>query len=238
MTTTIMWLGQGGYLVKTAHGSFAVDPFCGEAKGNGKRLYPTFIPKGSEHVDMVLTTHDHWDHFDPETYRDYIIPDVIVGPGSCMDALKKSGLPQEGILLSRGNVLNRSGFKITATTADHTPDSIGYLVEFEECKLYFTGDTLFTTKLLTDNYGMRPDVTFICINGKLGNMGYSEAAAYCKIIETKVAVPNHYDMMLHNTENPKEFTDSMEQTAPEISYVVLETNVEYPLEAVVKADLQ
>ena len=232
MAATIIWLGQGGYLVKTEHGAFAIDPFCGSAKGNAERLYPPFLEKGSTTVDMVLTTHDHWDHFDPETYRDYIIPRVVVGPGSCMKALKASGLPVEGIQLNRGDILERSGFRIIATTADHTPDSVGYLVDFDRIKLYFTGDTLLTVKTLLPNINMAPDITFICINGKLGNMNYSEAASYCKAIGTKIAVPNHYDLIRHNTENPKEFTDSLAHTAPEIKSFVMEKKVEYRLDTI------
>lgn len=93
MAATIIWLGQGGYLVKTEHGAFAIDPFCGSAKGNAERLYPPFLEKGSTTVDMVLTTHDHWDHFDPETYRDYIIPRVVVGPGEAASDARLCKVP-------------------------------------------------------------------------------------------------------------------------------------------------
>ncbi len=77
MGATIMWLGQAGFILKTEKGSLSVDPFCGEAKGNSERIYPPFLEKGSVRVDLVLTTHAHWDHFDPETYEDYVIPDAV-----------------------------------------------------------------------------------------------------------------------------------------------------------------
>jgi len=225
----IQWLGQAGFILRTDNGSLAVDPFCGEAKGNARRIYPPFIEKGSVQVDMVLTTHIHWDHFDPTTYREYVQPKVIVGPGSCMKALRDSGLPIEGIRLDCGDVLERSGFRITAVMADHHIDSVGYVIEFDGLKLYFSGDVLFTSKTIMPNAGMNPDITFICINGKLGNMNFREAATYCRILGTKVGVPTHYDMICHNTENPKEFIDAMPVYAPEVRTFVMERGREYQI---------
>ncbi len=232
MSATIMWIGQAGFILKTEKGALSVDPFCGEAKGNSERIYPPFIKKGSVHVDLVLTTHAHWDHFDPVTYEEYVIPDTIVGPGTCMAALEKSGLAIPGVRLDRGETLERCGFRITATTADHDVDSVGYLVSCDGVKLYFSGDALFTTKTIVPNVGMAPDVAFICINGKLGNMNYMEAASYCRILGAKVGVPTHYDLIRHNTENPKEFTDALARVAPEVRGFVMERGREYQMEEI------
>lgn len=229
MSATLTWLGQAGFVLKTDKASIAVDPFCGTAKGNSERNYPNYVEKGQYHVDMVLTTHSHWDHFDPETYTDYVIPQVIVGPGSCMAALEKSGLNIEGIRLDRRQSLDRCGFHITATMADHDADSVGYIVEFDGCKLYFSGDTLFTVRTITANAGMNPDAAFICINGKLGNMNAYEAASYCKLLGAKAGVPTHYDMIRHNTESPKEFTDAFSRNLPDARAIVMERGREYDL---------
>ena len=232
MSATIMWLGQAGFLLKTENGSHAVDPFFGEAKGNSERIYPPFLEKKSVYVDLVLTTHAHWDHFDPVTYEDYVIPKAIVGPGTCMKALAQSGLSIEGIQLDRGQQLDRCGFHVTATTADHDVDSVGYLIETDGRRLYFSGDALFTTKTIVPNVGIAPDAAFVCINGKLGNMNYMEAASYCRILGARVGVPTHYDLIRHNTENPKEFTDALARVAPGIRSFVMERGKEYQIEEI------
>jgi len=235
MSAKIRWLGQAGVIVTTDKGSLAVDPFCGSAKGNSERIYPSIIDKNDPvYVDMVLSTHNHWDHFDPETYVDYVIPEVIVGPGTVMAALERSKLEIEGIRLDRRQSIERNGFKITATAAEHDIDSVGYIVEFDGYKLYFSGDALFTANTIMPNVGMKPDITFVCINGKLGNMNYIEATSYCKILQTKVGIPMHYDTIIHNTENPKEFTDAMARSAPDILTKVLERGKVYDIEELLK----
>lgn len=230
MNAVIQWLGQAGFILKTEYGSLAVDPFFGEAKRNNQRIYSPELAQKPVHVDMILTTHTHWDHFDPVTYTDYVIPDVLIGPDSCMEALKETGLPIKGICLNRGHTLERCGFRITAVPADHCCDSVGFLVEFAGIRLYFSGDLMFTSDSIMPNIGMKPDITFICINGKLGNMNFREAAIYCRIIQTKIGVPTHYDMILHNTENPQQFVLALADYAPEVVPFIMERGCEYDIQ--------
>lgn len=229
MDATLRWIGQSGFILTTGEGSLAVDPFCGKAKGNATRIYPPIIEKGSVRVDMVLTTHVHWDHFDPVTYAEYVLPDAIVGPGSCMKALQATELCVQGIELNCGDTLERCGFHITAASADHHIDSVGYVVSFGGLKLYFSGDARYTAQTIAPNVGMRPDIAFVCINGKLGNMNFREAASYCGILGAKIAVPTHYDLIRHNTENPKEFTDALAGLAPEVCPFVMQLGRVYPV---------
>jgi L-ascorbate metabolism protein UlaG (beta-lactamase superfamily) len=229
MSATLTWLGQGGFLVQTDKGSLAVDPFFGNALGSSERLYPPSLKDGSVKVDMVLTTHAHWDHFDPatETYREYVIPQLMVGPGSCMEALEQSGLDIPGKRLDRHQTMEGAGFTITATPADHTPDSVGYIIEADGYKLYISGDALFTTTTIMPHINLHPDISCICINGKLGNMNAYEAASYTKALGSKVSVPMHYDLIRHNTENPQEFVNALAHITPESKGFVMERNVAY-----------
>ena len=231
MSGTIKWLGQAGFIVKTDTGSFTVDPFMVEPPDDSERLYPPYMKEGEEHVDIALSSHEHWDHFSPETYEKYVTPDVIVGPKAVMTALEKSGLKIPGIELNRNQTLERCGFKITATMADHTPDSVGFLVEVEGKKLFCSGDSLFTTRLCVANCRLDPDVAFVCINGKLGNMTVFEAASYCKLLGVKTAVPTHYDTIRHNSENPNTFLRGLSRMAPEIKGIIMERGVEVPLDS-------
>lgn len=82
---------------------------------------------------------------------------------------------------------------VTAVYARHTVEAFGVVVRGDGVTLYFSGDTLFDKRL----YGVAqfaPDVTFLCINGKLGNMNVSEAVEVARSIGAPVNVPNHYGM--------------------------------------------
>lgn len=55
----------------------------------------------------------------------------------------------------------------------------------------------------------KPDITFICINGKLGNMNVEEAVQVAENIGAKINIPSHYDMFASNSENPELFANQI-----------------------------
>ena len=56
----------------------------------------------------------------------------------------------------------------------------------------------------------KPDITFICINGRLGNMNVKQALITAKKIGAKINIPNHYDMFESNSENPLLFSEKID----------------------------
>ena len=68
----ITWLGQGGFLLESQGFRLVVDPYisnCVFQKEGLARLHPFPVPMQELKPDLVLVTHDHMDHLDPEEYR-------------------------------------------------------------------------------------------------------------------------------------------------------------------------
>ena len=121
-----------------------------------------------------------------------------------------------------GDSINVGNFNITAVFADHTVEAFGLIIKAENKTLYFSGDTLFNEKLFRiADY--KPNLTFICINGRLGNMNVNEALITAKKIGAKINIPNHYDMFESNSENPLLFSEKIS------GGFVMEFNREYLL---------
>ena len=99
--------------------------------------------------------------------------------------------------------------EITAVIADHTVEAFGLIVKAENKTLYFSGDTLYNENLF-EIADFKLDITFICINGRLGNMNVNESLVTAKKIGAKVNIPNHYDMFESNSENPLLFSEKIE----------------------------
>ena len=57
----------------------------------------------------------------------------------------------------------------------------------------YSGEKLFEIKMF------KPDVAFLCINGRLGNMNVDEALITAQRIGAKINIPNHYDMFACKT---------------------------------------
>jgi L-ascorbate 6-phosphate lactonase len=82
----------------------------------------------------------------------------------------------------------------------------------------------------------RPDVMFVCINGRLGNMDFWQARDFAREIGVPLSIPMHYGMFRHNTENPELFCELMEQIG--MKTAVMEFNVRAELGGAYKADSQ
>lgn len=216
MDCKIKWLGQAGYLIAIGDISLCIDPYLSnsveEIEGL-KRLVPPPIAPSGIHVSYMLFTHDHLDHFDEPSLRQ--ITDertVYVGPKSCMDRL--DWIPSERkIEIACGNSVALGALTLRAVFASHTADSVGYILqEGAQGGIYLTGDTLYDDRLLAArNYS--PSALFVCINGKLGNMNYQQAAQLAQELGVRTAVPCHYGMFAENTEDPVLFT-SLLQNSP------------------------
>ncbi len=75
----------------------------------------------------------------------------------------------------------------------------------------------------------KAEVLLVCINGKDGNMGAQSAARLAKAVAPRVAaMPNHYDLMALNAENPQVFAYFAGQECPEVPVKILQ-----PLEPLV-----
>jgi L-ascorbate 6-phosphate lactonase len=84
-------------------------------------------------------------------------------------------------------------------------DTTGYHIKFSNGRnVYHTSDTQFHP-LLVAAAPKGPEVMMVPINGKWGNPGPEQAAELSYALQPKFVMPNHYDMMELNAENPAVF---------------------------------
>lgn len=204
----IRFLGQSGYELCSGSTRILIDPYFSDIVGRlqGRpRLHP--IPMTPEEMpcDAVLCTHNHLDHLDPETVVQFPqMQKFYTTAGGCQ-ALCELGrtnctpiAPEQTIAVG--------DFSVTAVPAFHSTEAVGLIVKAEDITLYISGDTLFHEELFKiADY--KPDVTLICINGRLGNMTCEEALVTAKAIGAPINIPNHYDMFASNSEDPHRFAD-------------------------------
>ena len=199
-------LGQSGYELKTSRTRILIDPYLSDIVGrlHGRpRLLP--VPSVEMPCDGVFCTHNHLDHLDPETA--VLFPEdqaFFSTPEGCVVLHKLGKKHTTDMQLGQSIVLG--DMEIIPVFAAHTVDAIGLVVKAEGITLYFSGDTLYSEKLYEIGE-YRPDITLICINGRLGNMTCDEALLTAKAIGARVNVPNHYDMFASNSADPHQFAD-------------------------------
>lgn len=211
----IWWIGQGGFVFKTSKSKIIfVDPYFSDSveKRNGlKRMVDVPINPEEIAADFFLCTHADLDHADPETINKIRNAKIFIGPESVCKIYRSCGIPEEKIVkISQGEERIFGDTKISATFARHSQDSVGYIFDFNGITVYITGDTEYDKKL-KEVGNFKPDIMFICINGKWGNMNYKEAAILTKEINPEMVIPMHYGMFKENTADPEDFINYLEE---------------------------
>lgn len=203
-------LGQSGYILKTESTEITIDPYLSDSVNRvaGRpRLLPIPINPSDISCDAVICTHDHLDHLDPDTVSHINENQLFITTAEGKEKLISLGKTNVKAL-SMGETLKIGDITLTAVFADHTVEAFGLIVNAENKTLYFSGDTLFNESLFEISE-YKPDATFICINGRLGNMNVNEALTVAKKIGAKTNIPNHYDMFASNSEDPRLFSDNI-----------------------------
>ncbi len=221
---TVRFLGQSGYQIKTQNSEIIIDPYLSDSVNRvaGRpRTLPIPINPEDIKCDAIICTHNHLDHLDPDTVVKIDSNQFFITTNEGKAELSKLGKANV-TALNVGDSITIGDFEITAVFADHTVEAIGLIIKAENKTLYFSGDTLYNEKLF-EIAVFKPDYTFICINGRLGNMNVREALAVAKIIGAKLNVPNHYDMFESNSENPLLFSEKIS------GGFIMEFNKEYEM---------
>jgi L-ascorbate metabolism protein UlaG (beta-lactamase superfamily) len=175
--------------------------------GGGKTIWmdPFKIPDGVEKADILLITHDHFDHYNAEDVAKVVGEQTItVSP---FEAETPSG---ERKLLKVGETTEIDGIKIEAVAAynvdkrneegEHfhpkADERCGFIVTVGETRLYHAGDT----DPIPEMEQIKADIALIPVSGTYV-MNSEEAVKAVDQMQPKVAIPMHYGGMVGKQED-------------------------------------
>lgn len=197
----IIWLGQAGLLFIKNDFKIMIDPYLSDSveKINPASFRRQAVDESLFEIkpDVMIFTHNHLDHYDPETVCRFISADtniVVLSPASVWQEVRKIGGGNNYIQFNRHTVWTENGIKFTAVKAEHSDISaIGVIIDDGDKKYYVTGDTLYNEKIFGD---IPNDIyaVFLPVNGVGNNMNMTDAAKFAKRINAERTVPMHIGM--------------------------------------------
>lgn len=225
----IKWIGQSGYIIRTDTTEIIIDPYLSDIVNrvaNRPRLVEAPMKPSEVRADGIICTHNHLDHLDVDAIAEMDRKLMFITTSEGKNKLHEMEFDKV-TSLQLGESVMVGDVEIIAAYAKHTVEAFGVVIKAEGHTLYFSGDTLFDERLF-EVAAYKPDIAFLCINGKLGNMNVEEAVVVAKQIGAKVNVPNHYGMFASNTENPELFTMQM------ANGFIMEFDREYHVEQIIR----
>lgn len=169
---------------------------------------PFHVVEEAKDADIILITHDHFDHFSPEDIAKVIKSrTVLVVP----EKMKKKAaeIPcgelvavEPGERRQLGNIAIETvpAYNVMKPFHPRSQGWVGYIVETDGVRIYVAGDTDITK----ENKEVSCDVAMVPIGGTY-TMDAKKAAELVNIIHPKAAIPTHYGSVAGTREDEEVF---------------------------------
>ncbi len=197
----ITYLGQAGFLFETDNIKIMLDPYLSDSVQKVEPQNYRRVPVNSSFFDIkpdiMIFTHNHLDHYDPETVDRFITEDsniTVLSPKSVYSQVRSRGGNNNYVLFNRHTSWTQNGVRITAVKAEHSdPDAIGVIIDDGDKKYYISGDTLYNEEIFAD---IPEDIyaLFLSVNGVGNNMNMCDGVRFAERIKAKKVVPVHIGM--------------------------------------------
>jgi len=221
----ITWIGQAGFIIKDSSDSvIVIDPYltdCVERVIGFKRMIPKLITPHELNVDILITSHDHLDHFDIDAIPILMSNNKtkMLGSVTAANMALAMGIDKSRIMgMKPGDSVKLNDITIKAVYADHgelAPDALGMVLEIDGITIYYAADTAYNTVVIKTVMEVKPDIIIVPINGQYGNLNSEEAARLVADSGAKLAIPCHFWTFVIHRGDPQEFVDQMKKHAPE-----------------------
>lgn len=197
---TVHPVSHASFVMETPAGTIYCDPV-----GGGDRY------KDLPRPDLILITHEHGDHYDPETLSALVGDATRLITNVAVFEMLPEKMRAQADSVVNGGALFFNDLRIEAVAAyNTTPDRLkyhphgrdnGYVLDFDGLRVYISGDTEDTPEMRAlRDIGL----AFVCMNLPF-TMDSSAAASAVSEFKPKFVYPYHYRGRDGGTQDPKAF---------------------------------
>lgn len=221
MPSKIRFLGHAFVEFTTADDKVILfDPW---AKDGGNPVCPVEV-KDIERADLVVVSHDHFDHLGSAVAICKKTGALLGGPAQTMARLTKEGFDAKQVVnfgsgYMVGGGVSLDWVKVTAVPAFHSSDTacaLGNIVRAKDgTTVYHAGDTCVYGDMALFGQMYPIDVALLPIGGVF-TMDAFQAAEAASLLNPSIVVPIHYGSFPIIAPNGDEFSKVCGEKAPHI----------------------
>jgi L-ascorbate metabolism protein UlaG (beta-lactamase superfamily) len=225
----ITMIGHSTVLLEIGGMRILTDPFFGL---HGNPAYRRVAPPAASReevadVDMVLLSHDHWDHFDRRFFRMLPASVPVVVPAATRGWMRFRGV-RLPVGIRHWDSLRHHGVTVWGVPAHHFAVAHGFVIEHGRQRVYFAGDTFhgrFHERIARE---LAPAVALLPVTTyRLPmTMGEDQAVRAVRDLQPQVVVPIHLGIeprspLLRSSQTVERFAEKLHRAAPPVQVVHL-----------------
>ncbi|MHC1624475.1 MAG: MBL fold metallo-hydrolase [Methermicoccaceae archaeon] len=202
----ITWLGHASFRIKGTSTIMYIDPY----------VIDEHPPKG----DVVLVTHEHYDHCSMENIPILLKKGgVVITTKGCADTLDiEARVVREGDEVTINDVTVEVVPAYNISKPFHPRGfGVGFIVEIDGVRIYHAGDT----DLIPEMKDVVTDVALLPIGGTY-TMGPEDAVEAASLIKPGLVIPMHYNYLSGLEQDATLFAESVKKRMPDIEVRTLE----------------
>jgi len=209
----ITMIGHSTVLIECVGKRILTDPYFG-TWGNPAyaRIAPPFKTReGLGPVDLVLVSHNHWDHTDRRYFRSLPADVAVLAPRAVAWLTRLKGA-KNVMGLGKWEEKQCGEIRVTAVPATHVAVTRGFVIETEGKKIYFAGDTRYGGFMKEIGRKFELDVALLPVTTYRipMTMGEKGAVQAVEALSPKTVIPIHLGItprnpLLRTSESPEGF---------------------------------
>ncbi len=218
---SIRYFGHSFFKISFPGRNILIDPYVSSEKADPafERLVNCEAKESDlKGIDLILVTHEHFDHFDKG-----LIESIASRDSSCVVAsepiLQELNLSKRFLHpIKMHQSITLRNVEITAVPAHH-PQAfypLGFMVSYNGKSVFHSGDT----DLMEEFAQLKPDVALLPIGGTY-TMDCVDAIRAVKTMKPRYAIPMHYNTFGMIQQDPKEFKQKIEKSILKTKPVIL-----------------
>lgn len=189
MLENIKWLGHDGFKIKAGDKVIYLDPFR-----IGKE----------EPADIILITHEHYDHCSPaDVSKIQKKGTIIVATPACKGQLSgdiRTVKPGDRLMIDDVQIEAVPAYNVNKNYHPKRDQRVGYILIINNQRIYHAGDT----DLIPEMDGFKCDIALLPVSGTYV-MTAEEAAQAAERIKPKIAIPMHYGAIVGSEADAERF---------------------------------